>query len=222
MKQMLIITITLFYCFFSNNANAQLVAKVYEVPGIDTMVYKHKTAAILPIDVMMKDVRSNKKNRATPEELARQAEEYQKGFQNAMYSWFLKMKQRDRMINVKIQDVDETNALLRKNGINDTDSLQYYTKKEIAEMLGVDALFGGSVETTVSFSNGGAVALALLTGISVKTGDADVFIKLWDANENEVIWSFSRQVASNYANTPNDVVNYLMKRVSKRFPYRKW
>ncbi len=96
-----------------------------------------------------------------------------------------------------------------------------YSFDEIAKMLDVDGVFAGNVITTRSFSQGGAVAVAMLTGISVKTGDADVFVKLYDKEEGKLIWSFDRNVASSYANTPENVVDYLMKRVSKRFPYKR-
>jgi len=218
MKKTIFILFALFVVS-SIQLNAQLTAKVYEDPNCERIVIRHKKIAILPLDVTMTDTKANKKNRVSPEDLERKALEYQKAFQNSMYAWFLKRKQKNKMIDVDIQDVDRTNTILKKNGILTSEDLENYTKDEIAQMLEVDAVFGGTVNTSSSFSKGGATALAIITGISVKTGDADVFIKLWDAKEGKMIWSFSRVVASNYANTTDDVVNYLMKRVSKRFPY---
>ncbi len=217
--------LTLLFCIgltFQQEAYAQLTAKVYEAPELEKIVQTHKSIAILPMQVTMTDVKANSRNRTPQEELDAKAADYQKNFQNAMYAWFLKRKQKGRMMDVAIQDVDRTNTLLKKNGIESSEDLESYTKDELATILEVDAVFGGSVATSSSFSKGGATALAVLTGVSVKTGDADVFIKLFDAEEGEMIWSFSRTVASNYTNTPDDVVDYLMKRVSKRFPYRIW
>lgn len=211
-----IIALSLFFYF---QLSAQLTAKVYEDPKVEALVRQHKSIAILPLDVVMTDTKSNKKNRVPQKELDKKAKEYQKAFQNSMYAWFLKRKQKGKMLPVEIQDVDRTNTLLKKNNIESTEDLADFTKDEICTMLEVDAVFGGNVVTSSSFSKGGATALAIITGISVKTGDADVFIKLWDAKEGKMIWSFSRVVASNYANTTDDVVNYLMKRISKRFPY---
>jgi hypothetical protein len=169
----------------------------------------------------MTDAKANKKNRATPEELNEKELEYQTAFQNSMYAWFLKRKQKNKMIDVAIQDVERTNLLLRKKGIETTEDLADYTKEEIAAILGVDAVFGGNVKTTATFSQGGAVALAIIAGVSVSTGDADVFIKLWNGADGKMIWSYSRTVSSSYSNTTDDLVDYMMKRVSKRFPYEK-
>jgi len=221
MKVKLTITLVLMCLMFPQFSEAQLTAKVYEDPKIESIVKKHKSIAILPLDVVMTDTKAKKKNRVSPKDLERKATEYQKAFQNSMYAWFLKRKQKRKMIDVDIQDVDRTNTILKKNGIETSDQLENYTKDEIAKMLGVDAVFGGNVATSSTFSKGGATALAIITGISIKTGDADVFIKLWDAKEGDMIWSFSRVVASSYANTTDDVVNYLMKRISKRFPYER-
>lgn len=200
-------------------AFGQLSAKIYEHQTLDKYVSNHKSIAILPMDVVLRDTKAKEKNRTDPEELKRMEKSYQETFQNSMYSWFLKMKGKGK-ISQEIQDVNKTNTMLKRWGIEDVKDLSNYTYDEIAKMLEVDGVFAGNVVATQSFSKGGAVALAVLTGVSVKTGDADVFIKLYDKSEGELLWSFDRTVASNYANTPEDVVDYLMKRVSKRFPYK--
>lgn len=217
MKSFFVISLLL---FSSTLINAQITANVYENPKIENIVRKHKSIAILPLDVEMKDTR-RKKKRASQEELDDKALEYQKSFQNSMYSWFLKRQQKKKLVPIKIQDVDKTNALLKKNGIASIKDLDNFTRDEIASFLGVDAIFGGNVSTTATFSKGGAFALAFVTGISVSTGDADVFIKLWNGSDGEMIWSFDRTVGSSYASSTDRMVDYLMKRISKRFPYNK-
>ena len=116
----------------------------------------------------MRDTKSSKKNRMSAEDLERMEATYREGFQNSMYSWFLKMKKKKRM-SQEIQDVTRTNALLKKNGLMTIEDVEMYTYDEIADMLGVDAVFAGNVVATRSFGKGGAVAIAVLTGVSVKT-----------------------------------------------------
>lgn len=200
-------------------ANAQLIAKVYEAPETEERVKTHQKIAILPMKVTMRDTKASQKNRMSAEDLQRMEDTYQEGFQNSMYSWFLRMKKKGRM-SQEIQDVSRTNALLKKNGLMTFEDIEAYTYDEIAKMLGVDAVFAGNVIATRSFGKGGAVAIAVLTGVSVKTGDADVMVRLYDGQEGKLLWSFDRTVASSYASDPEDVVDYLMKRVSKRFPYK--
>lgn len=215
---MRIIALLVFGLLLSQNGMAQLTAKVYEDANLERIVKKHKTIAIVPVNATVRDVKSKKKNRISPEELEEMEKEYRDGFQNSMYGWFLKRKQRKK-IAVDIQDVTRTNALLKKAGIHTDEDLVALTFDEIATILGVDAIFYADVATTRSFDQGGAVALAIITGISVKTGDADAIIKLYNGEDGKMIWSFDRKVASSYANTPEDVADFLMKRVSKRFPY---
>ena len=205
--------------FTVQSASAQLIAKVYEAPETEAAVKQHQKIAILPMKVTMRDTKSSTKNRMSAEDLQRMEDSYQEGFQNSMYSWFLKMKKKGRM-SQEIQDVSRTNALLKKNGLMTMEDIEAYTYDEIAKMLGVDAVFAGDVIATRSFGKGGAAAIAVLTGISVKTGDADVMVRLYDGQKGKLLWSFDRTVASNYATDPEDVVDYLMKRVSKRFPYK--
>lgn len=212
------ISVLVLICVFGYS-KAQLTAKVYEDPSLSGMVAAHTTVAILPMDVTVKDVKSNKKNRMTLEEIKDAEESYRSGFQNSMYSWFLKMKKKGKFLK-EIQDVTRTNALLKKNGIADVETLSEYTMDDIAKMLEVDAVFFGSVITTKSMSAGGAFAIAAITGIGVKTGDADVVIRLYDGQEGKMIWSFDRTVSSSYSSSPDEMVDYLMKRVSKRFPYK--
>lgn len=199
---------------------AQLTAKVYEDPNIERIVANHKTIAILPMDVTVRDVKAKEKNRLSPEEIEKMEEVYRSGFQNSMYSWFLKMKKKGRLTQ-KVQDVRTTNSILQKNGIESEEDLMNYNFEELADMLEVDGIFHGSIITTRSFSQGGAVAIALITGFGVRTGDADVIVKLYDGKTSDMIWSFDRTVASSYASNPEDIADYLMKRVSKRFPYKR-
>lgn len=211
---------TLCFVFFLLQAGmSQMSAKIYASSNLAAIIPKHKSIAILPLAVMMRDTRK-KKNRASVEELATEAKQYQKDFQNSMFSSFLKMKKKKKMLNLSIQDVDKTNTLLKKNGIKSNEELEDFTKDEIAKLLGVDAVFGGNVTTSSSLSSGGAALVGLFTTLSVKTGDADVFIKLWHGEDGELIWSFSRKVNSSASHSVDDMVDYLMKRVSKRFPYR--
>jgi len=200
--------------------HAQITAKVYESQNLGQVIKTHKSIAILPLNVVMKDTRK-KKNRTSQEALDKQAKDYQKTFQNSMYSWFLKRQQKSKLVDIRIQDVDKTNAILKKNGVNTSEDLADITKEEIAKLLEVDAVLGGNASTTATFSKGGAFALALLTNVSVSTGDADVFIKLWNGSDGEMIWSFDRTVKSTHAHSTDKMVDYLMKRVSKRFPYNK-
>ena len=194
-------------------------AKVFEDPDLFTIAKSHQSIAILPCNVTVLDSRSGK-NRASPEELKHAAEQYSTTFQNSMYSWFLRMKQKGKL-DPKLQDVEDTNALLAQNRIDGVEGLQDHTKEEIAEMLGVDGLFSASITVTTTLGKGGATAMYVLFGVSAKTSEADAFVKLYNGGDGRLIWSFDRTISGSLTRDPDDMVEYLMKRVSKRFPYKR-
>ncbi len=74
------------------------------------------------MQVSVKDAKSNKKNKLSDAEIVRMEEEYQQAFQNSMYSWFLKMKNKGRMTQ-EVQDVHKTNLILKRNSIEQADDL---------------------------------------------------------------------------------------------------
>lgn len=199
--------------------NPAFAGPVYEAEDVYEVAASHGSIAILPCDATVMDSR-NARNRRSPEDLAADAEQYSTTFQSSMYAYFLRMKQRGKL-PPELQDVEETNLILRRNGIESVEQLKEHTKAELAAMLGVDAVFSTTATTTVTFDKGGAVALSVLVGVEVNTGEADVFVKLHHGEDGRVIWSFDRKVAGGYATDPDDLVEYLMRRVSKRFPYKK-
>jgi len=217
MKKIFFLTLLFAVCL-TVSVDAQLTAKVYEDPNIERLVLRHKKIAILPANVTVKDTKSNKKNRMSPEEMKSQEEDYRSAFQNSMYAWMMRMKGKGR-VTQEIQDVETTNALLIKNGLDTKDAIAAKTMDEVAEILGVDAVFNSKVITTSTFDKGAAVALAIIVGVGVRTGEADVFVKLYDKG-GKMIWSFDRTVGGTYVSDPDDMVEFLMKRVSKRFPYK--
>ena len=78
-----------------------------------------------------------------------------------MYSWLLKRKMQNRIF-VEIQDVETTNAKLRKAGYFDYNPM---SPNEICEALGVDGVIISNYSLFKPMSEGTAVALGLLVGV---------------------------------------------------------
>lgn len=70
-----------------------------------------------------------------------------KNIQSSMYTFLLRKADK---YTVSFQDVDKTNILLKKAGIED--KLDEMTKDEIAKVLGVDAAVSGKFEQEQSKS----------------------------------------------------------------------
>lgn len=80
--------------------------------------------------------------------------------QSKAYSWFL---QRNKDYTVTFQDVDRTNALLKKANIS-YDDIALQDKAELCKLLGVDGIISGKATMSKPMSEGGAIATAVLLG----------------------------------------------------------
>lgn len=69
-----------------------------------------------------------------------------------MYSWFLKRKGRGTLA-INIQDISLTNSILSKQSIS-FDQLSTYSPIELAEILDVDAIIMGDLNTNKPMSEG--------------------------------------------------------------------
>ena len=77
--------------------------------------------------------------------------------QSSMYTFLLRKSDK---YSVSFQDVDKTNVLLKKAGIED--KLDEMTKMKLPKALGVDAVISGTFESHQSKSEGAAIASAVL------------------------------------------------------------
>lgn len=105
--------------------------KIYQDVNAVSIAQTHKTIAILPPLVAI----SAKKN-VDAESLKEQQRTEAINFQKEMYSWLLKRKSQGKL-KVEIQDVEVTNAMLRKI---DVDKLLTMTPVEMGQLLKADAV----------------------------------------------------------------------------------
>ncbi|NCF33935.1 MAG: hypothetical protein GWP50_10260 [Proteobacteria bacterium] len=82
-------------------------------------------------------------------------------FQRAVYTQFLERVEKDK-VTVKFQDIDDTNALLRRADGFDEQGRINLTKQQISELLGVDAVISGSMTLSKPMGTGTAVVTTLL------------------------------------------------------------
>ena len=135
--------------------------------------------------------------------------------QASMYTYLLRKASN---YSVSFQDVDKTNVLLKKAGM--LDKMDEYTKDEIAKILGVDAVLGGRFEKEQSKSEGAAIASAVLFGgLGGKTGSGSLFLTLNNGLDGELLWRFFKSMDDNIASSTDDLVERMMRKVSRNFPY---
>jgi hypothetical protein len=189
--------------------------QIFESPNLKTEIAKHKVVAILPFKVSIK-YRKQPKN-FNAEANRDQENSMSKSIQSSMYTFLLR---RQKDYTVSFQDVDKTNILLKKAGM--LDKLDEFTKDEIAKVLGVDAVIGGTFESEQSKSEGAAIASAVLFGgLGGKTGSGTSVLTLNNGSDGELLWRFFKTMDDNIMTSTDDLIERMMRKISRNFPYTK-
>lgn len=189
--------------------------QTFESPKLKSSIASHKVVAILPFDVKIT-------YRKQPKNFSLDANKDQettmaKSIQASMYTFLLR---RLDDYSVSFQDVDKTNILLKKAGVEN--KLDEYTKDELAKILGVDAILGGRFETEQTKSEGAAIASVLLTGgFGGKTGTGSLILTVNNGSDGELLWRFFKTMDDSIAGSTDDLIERMMRKVSRNFPYSK-
>ena len=192
---------------------------LYENPAFDEIAKEHKIIAIVPFKTQVK-LRPRQMKDMTDEHLSRLEKAEGEGLQTGMFSWFLKRKKRGKLTTLEIQQPSRTNALLKKEGI-DYDNIYEYTTDELAKILEVDAIISGDYETNKPMSEGASVALSLLIGFGGSTNSAIVNMNVNNGADGQLLWNYNKKVRGGLGSSPEDLVNVLMRKASRRLAYTK-
>ncbi|WP_242919587.1 hypothetical protein [Pontibacter liquoris] len=187
--------------------------QVFESPNLRSALPHHKTVAILPFEAKI----TYKKQPKNFSAAANRDQEITlaQNIQNSMYTYLLR---KSKAYSVSFQDVEKTNILLRKAGM--FEHLQEYTRDEIAKVLGVDAVIGGKFDMEQSKSEGAALATAVvLGGLGGKTGSGSLTMTISDGKDGELLWRFFKTMDDDILASTDDMVERMMRKVSRNFPY---
>jgi hypothetical protein len=200
---------------FITSVNFAQEKQIYENVKMKDFIASHKTVAILPFKAI---ISYRKPPKDFSPEANREAEiKLGNDMQSGMYTYLLR-KVSD--YTVEVQDVEKTNALLKKNNL--IDKLDETPSEEIAKILGVDAVIKSSYSYQKTKSEAGAIALTLLVGFgtgSVATGGLTMQIN--DGRNGELVWRFYKQMAEDIMSSPSAMMERMMKKVGRNFPYEK-
>jgi len=185
-------------------------AKIYYSPDAKVRASSHQTIAIAPPKVSIAAIK-----KVDAEAIKEQQKTESTNFQQEMYSWLLKRKMQNRIF-VEIQDVETTNAKLRKAGYFDDNPM---SPNEICEALGVDGVITSNYSLSKPMSEGGAVALGLLVGVSGSTNNTTVTLEIHDKETKKLLWNYNHKVSGSVGSSPAQLVDNLMRNASKKMPY---
>lgn len=189
---------------------------IYVHPKFYALAKNHEKVAVLPFNVQI-DLRPDDRKKISEDQLAEMEREQGVAAQNALASWFLK-KQKSSDFAIEFQDVQKTNALLTKAGI-DIHDLSAHTPQELAEILGVDAVMGGGMQTTKPMSEGASIALGVAFGVWGPTNAGNVTINLSNAKDGTLLWKYDKELSRGLGSDMNVLMDTLMRKASKKFPY---
>ena len=170
--------------------------------------------AILPFNVSIDSKRLPKGT--TIETLKESQEKTGYDIQNNSYTWFL---QRLKEYTITFQDVDKTNALLKKSNIT-FDNIALQDKGELCKLLGVDGVISGKATMSKPMSEGAAVAVGLLIGAWGSTNHTTATLTIHDVSGG-LLWKYDYNASGSVGSSAESLTTALMKNASKKFPYKK-
>ena len=210
MKKIILIVV---FALGLNVANAQ--KQIFESPQLTSTIKLHKIVAILPfvVKITYKKQPKNFSEEANKEQEIKMA----KSIQSSMYTFLLRKSDK---YSVTFQDVEKTNILLKKADV--ANKLDEMTKDEIAKILGVDSIISGTFESEQTKSEGAAIASAILfAGFGGKTGSGSLTMMINNGSDGELLWRFFKTMDDNISTSTDDIVESMMRKVSRNFPYLK-
>lgn len=189
--------------------------QIFNSPRLQTEISKHKKVAILPFTATI----SYKK---LPKNFDKAANEQDQnnmalGMQQGMYTYLLR-KADD--YTVSFQDVERTNALLKQKGLYD--KLNEVTQDSICKALGVDAVVKCAFSYERTSSEGGAIAKTVLLGSAFgKTASGSLTLQIYSGSDGELLWRFYKEMNEDVTSSANQVMERMMRKVARNFPYEK-
>lgn len=191
--------------------------KIYVNPDFSEISKSQHTVAILPFEVT---IEAGKLPKDIDQETIFKMEEDESGvFQKQLYSMFLE-KQAKGEYTVEFQDISETNSLLAKSGVDYAD-LESYGKADLGKILGVDAILSGTIRRSRPMSTGAAIVTGVLFGAMGSTNRVDINVDIHDAGNAKLLWKLDHSVSGSVGSSSEGLAKSLMKKVSKKFPYKR-
>lgn len=211
MKNIIYIILFSLYTFSGFSQSAK---QIFESPDLKSMVNSAKTVAILPFKVSISYKRLPKNLTLDQIKENEKAESYQ--MQDGMYTYLLR-KSKD--YTVSFQEVDRTNALLKKAGV--FENVDEVLADSLCKILGVDAVIKSSWSYQKAGSEGAAIATAVLFGIATNTGSGQLVMQINRAKDGGMMWRMAKEMNEGAFSSANELMERMMRKVGRVFPFEK-
>jgi hypothetical protein len=193
---------------------SQSAKQIFESPDLKSMLYTAKTVAILPFKVSISYKRLPKN--VTLDQIKENEKAESGQMQEGMYTYLLR-KSKD--YTVSFQEVDRTNALLKKAGV--FESVDEVLADSLCKILGVDAVIKSSWSYQKTGSEGAAIATAVLFGVATNTGSGQLVMQINRAKDGGMMWRMAKEMNEGAFSSANQLMERMMRKVGRIFPFEK-
>jgi hypothetical protein len=193
---------------------SQSAKQIFESPDLKNMLYTAKSVAILPFKVSISYKRMPKN--VTLDQIKENEKAESSQMQEGMYTYLLR-KSKD--YTVSFQEVDRTNALLKKAGI--FENVDEVMADSLCKLLGVDAVIKSSWSYQKTGSEGAAIATAVLFGVATNTGSGQLVMQINRAKDGGMMWRMAKEMNEGAFSSANLLMERMMRKVGRVFPFEK-
>ncbi len=71
-------------------------------------------------------------------------------------------------------------------------------------------------------SEAGAIAKSMLLSVGGKTGSGSLIMQIYHNTTGELVWRFYEEMNESFTINANEVMERMMRKVSRNFPYEKY
>ena len=215
MKRSILLTLGIFLTALVASAQLEGSKEVYSAPDLKGKIALHKTVAILPFSatISYKRLPKNYNDDANKEE----EKNLSTSLQSSMYTFLLRKTDN---YSCTFQDIGRTNALLKQSGVYD--KIDEMTQDSLCKILKVDAVIQCKYAYEKTASEGGAIAKTILFGgIGSKTGSGELTLQIYNGTDGALLWRFYKAMDDNVFASTDQLIEPMMRKVSRNFPYSK-
>ena len=190
--------------------------QIYSSPKLKDEISKHRIVAILPFETAITYKRLPK-NYDTSVNNNEQAA-LSRSLQQSMFTYLLR---KSKKYSVEFQDVERSNVLLKSAGV--LDHMDMITQDSICKILKVDAVIKSRYTYEKTATEAGAIVKTILFGKTsgAKTGSAALVMQIYNGKDGNLLWRFYKALNDNFTSSTDELVERLMRKVSRNFPYKK-
>lgn len=198
--------------FLMVSASLQAQKEIYTNARFEEYSQDHEVLAIIPFTTRL-DLEGD----VDEGEIRKLQEQEGRAVQDALQTYFGRGKRRKKF-TVEFQNTEDTNAILAKNQVNFR-TIDTYTTKELADMLGVDGIISGSLDLNILLSEGVPEDFNFMDFL---LGDADygrIGIKISDGASGKLLWKYEHRINKKSGKNTEDLIDKMMKKATRKFPY---